>query len=348
MKLFTLILSLFFTPVFAEEDFGFIPRKEEHQIVINNRILAQVNDKTISVLDLVKKMDVFLSRNYPKALEDSASRFQFYSSNWRTLLEQMIDQELILADSHEKEIKATDAEIREQMMERFGPNIMSTLDKLGMTYEEARTMVSSDLVVQKMTWYRVNNKALLKVNSVDVKKAYLAFCEQNPPTEEWQYQVLSIRADSKEKSEEIAKQAHALLEARTSTLSSIPEILIAEHPNVSITVSQDYNVTSKTVSPTHKEVLTALSPFTFSDPVAQVSRVGTGGTVYRIFFLKEYAFTPTPSFDQLADKLQEQLLQQSIAKETVSYIGRLRNHFGFDADYAKEMAPSNFEPFAMR
>ncbi|MES2344357.1 MAG: hypothetical protein V4494_00250 [Chlamydiota bacterium] len=347
MKRLILILTLFFTPIFAEEDAGFVPHLEESQLIINNRILAQVNDKTISVLDLVKKMDVFLSRNYPQALESSSARFQFYSSNWRTLLEQMIDHELILADSHEKEIKATDAEIREQMMERFGPNIMSSLDKLGMTYDEARAMVASDLVVQKMTWYRVNNKALQKVNSLDVKKAYLNFCEQHPPVEEWQYQVLSIRADSPEKSEEIAHQAYTLLKTHAATLSSIPERLIADNPCVSITVSQDYRMDSKTISPAHKQVLTLLSPSAFSEPVSQVSRLNSG-TVYRIFLLKDYVFTPTPSFEQIADKLQNDLIQQSVAQETTTYIGRLRNHFGFDTEHTQQMMPSNFEPFAIR
>lgn len=340
-----IVLFLFCSTVFADQESSYHSH-EEASIVVNNRILAKVNDKTISVLDVMKKMDVFLSRNYPQVLEDTPSRFKFYISNWRALLDQMIDQELILADSNEKEIKASDTEIREQMMERFGPNIMSSLDKIGMNYEEARNMISSELIVQKMTWYRVNNKALQKVNSQDVKTAYLEYCAQNPPLEEWTYQVLSIRADTVEKSASIANQAYNLLKLKEATFNSIAEMLISENPNVSVSVSQDYAMTNKNISPAHKEVVAVLSPTSISNPVAQVSRVD-GGTVYRIFLLKDYTFTPVPSFYQIADQLQQQLIQQSVAKETAHYIEKIRNHFGFDPEAVEKMIPSDFEPFAL-
>lgn len=317
------------------------------ELVIHNRILAKVNDKKISVLDLVKKMDLFLARFYPDVLNSSTGRYQFYTTNWQEILEQMIDQELILADGDRKELKAADAEVRELMMQRFGPNIMSSLDQLGMTYEEAREMIATEIVVQKMTWYRVNNKAIQRIHPQDVKLAYQEFCKKNPPLEKWKYQVFSLRAETPEKSQELSELAYQLLQEPGSSFASVAEKLIAENPNVSISVSQDYDVDSKGISASHKDILSTLAPKKTSHPVAQVSRVDQA-TVYRIFHLKEYVFTPTPTFEAVSEKLKDKLVDQSVAKETKLYIDKLRNHYGFDSEHFKQMIPTDFEPFSLR
>jgi hypothetical protein len=339
-----LILIIFFTTCYAVD----LPLPvDSAELVVQNRILAKVNDKKISVLDLVKKMDVFLSRFYPDVLNSSTGRYQFYATNWRDILEQMVDQELILADGNTKELKATDAEVRELMMQRFGPNIMSSLDQLGMTYEEAREMISTEIVVQKMTWYRVNNKAIQKIQPQDIKIAYQEYCKKNPPLEKWKYQVFSLKADTPEKSQELSERAYQLLQEPGSSFASVAEQLIAENPHVSISVSQDYDVDSKGVSAPHREVLSTLTPTKTSAPVAQVSRVDQT-TVYRIFHLKEYAFKATPTFESVCEKLKDTLVDQSIARETKLYINKLRDHYGFDSEHLQQMIPSDFEPFSLR
>ena len=62
-------------------------------LIVYNRILAKVNGKTLSVIDVMRKMDLFLQRNYPHLVDSKVARFQFYSSQWRETLAQMIDQE---------------------------------------------------------------------------------------------------------------------------------------------------------------------------------------------------------------------------------------------------------------
>ena len=67
----------------------------------------------------------------------------------------MIDHELILADAEKLDLKITDSEVRETLHDKFGPNLMGSLDALGLTYEEAKEMIHAELVVQKMTWFKV-------------------------------------------------------------------------------------------------------------------------------------------------------------------------------------------------
>ena len=127
----------------------------------------------------------------------------------------------MIADAEHLELKVTDAEVREEMLERFGPTIMSTLDKLDMSYEEARQMIHSEMIVQRMMWFRVNSKALNQVNPQDIKEAYKLYCEQNPALEEWKYQVFSLRSPKADFSELLASKAFELLKHAKGDLTTV-------------------------------------------------------------------------------------------------------------------------------
>lgn len=176
---------LFAAPQWADAP-SLLPPEGHEELIVYNRILAKINDKTLSVIDVMKKMDLFLQRNYPEMVGSKIARYQFYSAQWRDTLSHMIDQELMLADAEHLELKVTDAEVREEMLDRFGPAIMATLDQLNISYEEARKMIHSEMVVQRMMWYRVQSKALNMVNPQDIKDAYKQFCEENPALEQWE------------------------------------------------------------------------------------------------------------------------------------------------------------------
>ena len=319
---------------------------EPEEIVIYNRILAKVNGKTLSVLDVMKKMDLFLQKYYPDMVHSKLARYQFYSSQWRDYLSQIIDQELMLADAEILEVKVTDAEVREEMLNRFGPNIMPILDELGMTYDETRKMIHDELVVQKMMWFRVHSKALTLVNSQDIKHAYKDYCKKNPALDEWQYQVLSIRSKQQEAGEMLAKRAFELLESRMQ-IAALPEQLSKPDDEMTITLSPELQADDKSISASHKEVLMTLAENSYSQPIAQVSRVDNS-IVYRIFHLIKHTKNELPAFQNMADKLKEQLLQQASNKEHTAYITRLRERLSYDEKHMQEILPSDYQPFALR
>lgn len=318
--------------------------EEPQELIVNNRILTKVNGKTISVMDVMKKMDVYLSRYYPQYVNSKAARFQFYISSWKDTLNQMIDNELMMADAESREVVVSDGEVRQEIQERFGPNIMSSLSRLGLTYEEARKMVHQDMIVQRMNWLRVTSKALQKVNSQDVKNAYKEFCEHNPAQEEWKYQLLSIRSNNKEVSSELAKKAFELLQMPGSSLDGIAEQLKSAENLVSVNVSQEYVVEGKALADSHKQVLASLAIGSFSQPIEQTSR--DNSVVYRIFYLKGYSKKELPTFEQVANEIKDGLLQKAASEERSSYETKLRQRFGYDAKSLD--LPSDFEPFSLK
>ncbi len=323
---------------------------EDHQqLVIHNRILAKVNDKTISVIDVMKKMDLFLQRYYPQYMNSPAARFQYYSSQWKETLNQLVDQELILADAEQLELKISDAEVRETLLERFGPNMMAALDQIALSYEEARQMIYTEMAVQRMMWYRVNSKALNRIGPKAIKDAYFEHCEQNPPLEEWNYQVLSLRSANQNISAALAQRAANLIHTAATDLLVVSEKLKEQvnDESVSVTVSPELTANEKSIAESHKEILKTLKPGMFSEPIAQVSRVDHS-IVHRIFYLKDHTIRKPLAFEKLAEQLKDHLLQQAADEESTQYLHRLRSRLGYDEHLLLESLPSDFQPFALR
>lgn len=349
MKAYLLFLALFcwLPHLPSDEHTPSIPEYEEPQeLIVYNRILAKVNDKTISVIDVMKKMDLFLQKYYPNFAGSKLARYQFYSSQWREYLTQMIDQELMIADAEKLDVKITDAEVREELLTRFGPNIMPVLDHLGLTYDEARKMIHDEMLMQRMVWFRVNSKVLHKINSLDVKEAYKQFCEKNPALEEWQYQVLSIRSSNKEASGALAARAFELLRSKLDPTKVVDQLKTSDE-TISISLSPDMQADERSVSISHKEVLKTLSENAFSPPIAQVSRVDNS-VVYRIFHLKKHTKKVIPPFEKMADQLKEQLLQEAAMKENTQYLIKLRDRLSYDEKQMTETLPKDYQPFAIR
>ncbi len=322
---------------------------EPKHLIVDNRILAKINGKTISVVDVVKKMDVFLNRAYPQYANSKAARYQFYTAQWRNTLSQMIDGELILADAAAIELKVNDSEVRETLQERFGPNVMANLEKIGITYEEAREMIYSELAVQRMTWFKINSKALLSVNPQDIKLAYREYCEKNPPADEWKYQVLSIRGDENTTLTPVTERIRSLLSAAESSLQAVYDEVSKEEnrdPSVTLTLSPLYEVNDKSLSVSHRQTLSSMTPGSISAPIIQPSR--DGSSVSRIFYLKEHIKKELPPFEKVSDRLFDELAGRAAERESTLYLAKLRQKFSFEQKHFLEALPPDFQPFALK
>jgi hypothetical protein len=322
-----------------------LPLQEKGELVVNNRILAKINGKIISVIDVMKKMDVFLNQNYPQFVDSKVARFQFYSTQWRNVLSQIIDQELVLSDSEGMDLKISDGDVREILLQRFGPNVMANLEKIGISYEEAREMIHSELVVQRMYWYRVNSKAILSVNPQDVKIAFKDFSQKNPPLETWKYQVLSVRGKDQGLITQLSNRVELLLKQPDASLDTVYTLLKDEETaekDISFTLTPLNEVNMKNLSASHKNVLSNLTPETISHPIQQPSR--DGSLAVRFFYLKEHIKQDAPTFEKISDRLQDELIEKAVGKETNNYLARLRRKFSFE----EKSIPSDFQPFALK
>lgn len=305
-------------------------------IVINNRILLKINGKPITVMDVVKKMDMLFYRQYPEMAESNTARFQFYSAAWRTILGSVVDEALIEADAKEKKIEITDGEVREELERLFGPDVVLNLDKAGMSLEEAFEILKTELIVQRMNMIMVRSKAMTEVPPMRVKERYEQMLRDQPPQNTWVYQVLSVRGEDHEK---VAQEAFRLISEQKVPFENVISQLQSETATLSL--SEEYSREERSLALAHKAILQTLSAGACSSPI-------TKDDVTRLFCLKSFETARPALFNDLADKLKSELVQEASARLNRTYREKLRDYYGLTEDYLNAMVPDDLEPFALR
>ncbi len=331
-----LLLAIFCSALSAEQPSSMMNFSTEPKIGVQNAILAKVNGNTISMIDVKKKMDLIFHQHYAHLADSIQARHQFYATSWRRILMEMIDNELILSDAADKEVKITDAEIREEIEGRFGPNVMSTLDQIGLSYDETWKMIKNEMIVGRMNWWFVNSKAVAKVTPQEIRQGYRTYLQENPAKVEWKYRVLTIQDQS------LASQIYQKMQEQKVNLDTIPSFL----KEFDVSLSNEYVATDADLSESHRTSLAGLEPGSFSAPVTQVSRDKKNLT--RIFYLAEKTDIPVPTFEQLSAQIKNELLQKKSMEIANTYLGKLRKHYRFDAAHLEETLPAEMQPFALQ
>jgi hypothetical protein len=315
------------------------------KIGVQNAILAKVNGTTVSMMDVKKKMDMFFHEHYSHLVGSAQARYQFYEASWRRVLMEMIDNELILADASDKEVKIVDAEVREEIENRFGPNVMSALNEIGVPYEEAWKMIKNEMIVTRMNWWFVQSKAMSTVTPQAIRQSYRLYLKENPARVEWKYRVLTLRGSD----EAIAKELYQQIKAQDISMETLPDFLKtfeAAHSSCNVSLSNEYSATDANLAESHRTSLAGLEPNCFSLPITQISRDKQKLT--RIFYLAEKTDIPVPSFEQMAPQIKNELLQKKSIEMLSIYLDKLRKHYRFDLAHLQETLPTDLQPFALQ
>lgn len=325
-----------------------LAQEEKAHIVVNNRILARIHEKSISVVDLMKKLDVFFYREFPQYTSSKVARFQFYQANWKSVLEELIDKELILADAEENKLPISNGDVRQEMERLFGPNIIANLDKVGLSFDDAWKIVQGDLTIRRMMYMRVNSKAMRQVTPQDIWAAYEEHVQKVIRPDKWTYKVISIRAKDPEDGALAANLAYNMLTEDKTPLDKLSELL-KKQPHgdkVQVNVSEEFNHIDKEVSENYKSTLSSLENQQYSPPIAQKSR--DKSTVFRIFYLDTHVVGGAVSFQEAEPKVKDKLIEIAAAKESEVYLNKLRKHFDINSDDIKAITSGDFQPFVLK
>lgn len=348
LPIFLFCLPLYALPSMLDTSALAIPAPS-NDIAINNRILLKVNGKVISMLDVVKKMDLLFYRQYPEYASSSLARYQFYQSSWKAILQSVIDDELILADAAEKKVNVSDGDVREELEDIFGPDVVINIDKIGLTYEEAWDLLKKELTVQRMNSMLVRAPALNDVGPKSIRDTYEDFAKKNPAETAWVYRVFTIRSSDKERVEKLAEEALHLIRASELSLEDVAASLQQREEGVQITLSEEYNRKEKELSDAHKETLSAIAKAAQKGVSMPIIQAGKNNEIAaRLFYLKEKCQVNPPAFDELKDEIQSELLRKAVAHHSKAYLEKLRRHYGITREYVAQMVPDNFQPFSMQ
>ncbi len=332
-KFLPLLLSATALATAPSFDFGGQP---DH-IEIENRILLKINSKPVSVMDVVRKMDLLFYQQYPDLIAQPTMRFQFYAANWRTVLRSALDDQLILADAEEKHIEVSDGEVREELERMFGPDVVYNIDRLGLGYDEAWQLLHTELVVQRMMGMMVHAKAFTEVHPKELRARYEKYLQENPPEDKWVYQVISLRGADEGQVLGAAQQAHKLLARQTVPLDAIQNHVADAQVNVSV----EYARSLTEISESHRAVLETLQAGSYSEPVAK------RGVAY-IFYLKQLEKGIAIPFAEAAIRLKQEVVQENVVRYDAEYRTKLRRHYGLTDAYLSSIIPDDMKPFSMK
>jgi hypothetical protein len=346
----TLLTFLSVASVHAKPESFLFGSEDALHIIINNRILAKVNGKAISVIDVMKKMDILFYRQFPEYTSSIPARFQFYQVNWKHIISDLIDKELIIADAEENKMPLTNGDIRQEMETLFGPNIIVNLDKIGMTYDEAWNIVKGDITLRRMLYYKVNSKAMRELTPQTLRLAYNDYAKDNIIPAHWTYQVISVRDSDADRGKKTADTIQNNLLNQTLDIQELARTIKAATPfakETLVSVSEEFNHSEKDMSNAYKDIVLKLSPNEFSPAIAQKSRADQS-TVFRIFYLKDKKAEGVATFSEVESAIKEKLLNNAVEKETISYLKKLREHFDVQESHLAELSDDEFQPFSMK
>lgn len=313
------------------------------RIVANNRVLASVNGNPITVIDLMKRMDILFLKQFPEYTQSAKARYQFYLANWKRTLGELIDKELILADAKEMKMEVSGGDVRQEMEDMFGPNIILNLDKIGISLDEATKIVSGDILIRRMMYLKVTAKAMGKVTPLAIRNQYDEWAKENTRPAKYRYRMITIREPSTEKAERTAETIYGALNG-----ISYSELAEKFTPfKGSATLSEEFSHTEKEIAPQNLSLLATLEPGALSLPIKQKSRTDKSD-VYRLFFLDEKTVGSIPSLKEAEGPIKEQLLDVAIGEEQKQYLQKLRRHYGVTSAQLQEFIPADFVPFTLK
>lgn len=329
------------------DSYSLLDQNPEYEITIQNRVLANINGKAITMLDIVKQMDIAFVRQFPEYAENTPARYQYYSMRWKDSLQELINKELILADASELNITVTKGDVRQEIEMMFGPNTIEKLDEAGISMDEAWKLVENDILMRRMTIMRVNNKAVKRITPIMIRRAYEEWLKEYTPESSWSYQVLSVRDADEKKNEESAEAIYqwTLSNDEKLTKENLKEIL--PHDSTTASLSDEQKHSHLEISPSYKKILNTLNPKEWSHPIQQTSRKNNK-KLYRLFYLVDSTENKTPTFEGMAIQLKNRLTQEEVIKQSTLYISKLRKKFAIDASLLEKLVQNNFEPFSIQ
>ncbi|MCK4934701.1 MAG: hypothetical protein KAR79_03850 [Simkaniaceae bacterium] len=343
-------LSANFTPAPMNDSFINSSKQVEPKMMIHNRPLAKINGKVISLMDVVKKMNVFINDNHPDVRDSEISLYQFYSTNWQSIFGEIVNNELMLLDAVDKDMPISEGDIHEEMEVRFGPNVMETLDYMSISHEEAFEMIKSEILVRQMLYLKVHVKAKNSITPKQIKNSYQDYLTSTALTEQWQYQVLSVRGEDQDKCLAMITKISNLIQENHLTFENLQEKISNENDfvpeGVRLSISEEFDVNEKNLSNEHQIVLSNLMPEQFSKVEKQQSRHGKN-SVFRIFHLKSHTTNHPESFDLIAQELEDKIYNDTFQTAQAEYVDKLIKKYDVEKDPYFESAPNDYQPFTI-
>lgn len=310
-------------------------------VFAENRVLATVRDQIITVMDVMKKLDMIFYQQFPQYRNSPEAKYQFYNANWKHVLEELVDRQIVLSWAEEKQFNVTNGDIREELEEIFGPDVMLNLYEAGLTLTEVREMLRADILLRRIVSFYVRTPVLSSITPEIVKKTYQQRLCESKGKEVLVWRSVSIKKAHEPCSSELAENVRTYL---FEDKLSLEEVKAKLPEGVEVVMSQQFHSEQREIAPRVFDILRLLDVGHASSPMVHEGR---DGKVWRIYCVDDKTSVPLPSFSEMEGVLREELAAPQLALKTQEFFDDLRKQYHVKALLSSEQLQS-LEPFKLR
>ncbi len=344
-----------------------LPQKKERtsalsvkgSIVVDNRVLANVRNQAITIYDIVKKLDMIFYKQFPEYRSSPEARLQFYKANWKIVLKDMIHRQLALAYAEDKKFEVSRGDIREELEELFGPEVMMNLYDAGLSLYDVEEMLKADILMRRILMHFIRSPIMASLTPEKLHEEYIRYVKAKQSStdqeEEWVWQACLLKPAIQEvKTESLTQEkvAHiheTLLVAIAD--DTLPQEMASKAINtygVEIIPSQKFTSVRSEMSSQIVNAIEATDIGVFSKPVVTQSRNAESETVWKSYRLieKKRLMPEIPNFRDIEAKIREEVAAPLMAEKTEQFFQDLKRQYGVHmAISEKEL--ETFEPFRL-
>jgi hypothetical protein len=312
-------------------------------VVVDNKVLATVRGQVVTVIDVMKKLDMIFYQQFPQYRGSSEARFEFYQTNWRKILQELVDRHLILVLAEERGFQVTNGDIRQELEEIFGPNVMMNLYEAGLSLHEVYDMMKADILLRRILSFYVRMPVFASITPEVLKLAYGERGKDAKRQESWLWRSVTLRAKEGNCAKEVADTVWKLLEQDHLSM----EVVQSKLPEgVEIIVSSPFHSDKRELAPHLQTLFESLSVASYSAPVSFTNRSDPRHS-WRFYVIDEKKEGVMLSFSEMEQNLREELAGPEIDKRTKDFFDDLRKQYHVKQSLGSEDLLA-FEPFHLK
>ncbi|MCH9616976.1 MAG: hypothetical protein SP4CHLAM5_05630 [Chlamydiia bacterium] len=311
-----------------------------------NKILVNVGEKPITVLDIKKEMDRQIYMRDKRMFNDTQAVYKHYAQNWKYTLKKMTEDEILLLEAKKLEYKIPETDITQKVTELFGDNNVVACKDLSFTPEEARRISNREIISGYLSWFGFWGDSINKATPKAVMEAYTKYTAELEKKDKWTYQAVSVKGkEEKIVQEEAAKIKNLLQEGECTNLSLLVQNMQSPESDVNLRASKDITLEKSQLSNTLLTVLGSLDEGMASDIIT--TKKGDEYTG-KIFQLKSIQKQHIPAFVDVSADIKNAIVNESGIALSVKYFASLYKKYDIHGLYGDELNSSKLEPFSLQ
>ncbi len=330
----------------------------KNSIVVDNKVLASVRGHVITVYDIMKKLDMVFYRQFPEYRSSVEARLEFYRANWRLILKDAIDRELAQAYAEEKQFVVSNGDVREELEDMFGPDVMMNLYDAGLSLYDVNEMLKADILLRRLLAIFVRAPVMATITPEKLRamyeermKAKLAKSAKGGSIqeipEEWTWQAITLTPKAgREVSKGDVDKAYDLLMNQLVPAEALMTRM-GDSP-FEISISQPFSSEKAAIAPQIVQAIIEVPLGAYTRPVIAQSRNSQGTTVWKMYKLIEKKALPQreASYAEVEPYLREEIAAPLIDEKTKEFFQMLRKQYGVHMTLT-EKELETFEPFRL-